>query len=95
MMSKRLSVKRRASLKVRVAEMNAAKLKRQSYDSSDGPSTTSPSENPASFIMDDMLELPAPLESLYEGGFNSSDESNEDGNSDDDNEYSTANKDDI
>ena len=65
-MAVRMSMKRKASLKLRVAEMNTAKLKRQSYDSSEGSNTDSLSENPTS-SMDETLQLPAPLESMSEG----------------------------
>lgn len=90
-----MSLKRKASLKLRVAEMNAAKLKRRSYDSSEGPSTDSPSENPSSSSMDEMLELPAPLESTYEGEFNSSEEEDDDDDDEDDEYMGETNQDDI
>ena len=61
-MSKRLSKKRKASLELRVEEMNLAKPKRRSSDSSEGPSTSLPTETTVPSLVNESFELPAPLE---------------------------------
>ena len=61
-MSKRLSKKRKASLKVRVEEMNLAKSKHRSCDSSEGPSTSLPTETTIPSLVNESFELPVPLE---------------------------------
>ena len=61
-MSKRLSKKRKASLKLRVEEMNLVKSKRCSCDSSEGPSTSLPTETTVPSLVNESFELPAPLE---------------------------------
>ena len=61
-MSKQLSKKRKASLKLRVEEMNLAKSKRRSCGSIEGPRPTLPTETTVSSLVNESFELPPPLE---------------------------------